>query len=280
MPQRTQILHNVLFSILFLSVLFSCKKKERKFLQNLKSTTKLVQQTVEKNKTSLKTIASKITVDFITGHFDPSTDSTFIQVSDKYADRHGMYMKKQAYDAFLKMWTAAKKDGINLEIRSAARNFDYQKGIWERKWTGETKLSTGENASKAYTKPEERALKILEYSSMPGTSRHHWGTDVDFNNFNNDWFEKGEGLKLFTWLENNASDFGFCRPYTQKDNKRPYGYNEEKWHWSYMPLSRAYTEFAQKELNNQNIKGFKGSDVASAIDVVNKYVLGINHSCK
>ena len=32
------------------------------------------------------------------------------------------------------MHAAAKKDGINLQIVSGTRNFEEQKGIWERKW--------------------------------------------------------------------------------------------------------------------------------------------------
>ncbi|NJK84501.1 MAG: M15 family metallopeptidase [Saprospiraceae bacterium] len=46
--------------------------------------------------------------------------------------------------------------------------------------------------------PQERALKILKYSSMPGTSRHHWGTDIDLNSFSNSYFEQGEGKKYMT----------------------------------------------------------------------------------
>lgn len=277
MIQKVQILHKLILFLLMTLVVFSCKEKAGNGQSRQQE---VVDQTVVLDKQNLPPKKSKITVDFITGHFNPATDSTFTHISEKYADRHGMYMKKEAYDSFINMWKAAKADGINLIIRSAARNFDYQKGIWERKWTGNTILSNGENASKVYSKPEDRALKILEYSSMPGTSRHHWGTDIDFNNFNNEWFEKGEGLKLFKWLEKYASDYGFCRPYTEKGDERPDGYNEEKWHWSYMPLSQAYTEFAKNELNNLNIKGFKGSEVANSIDVVNKYILGINHSCK
>lgn len=220
-----------------------------------------------------------ISVDFITGHFDPSKDSSFVLIPDKYSDRHGMYMKKEAFNAFKKMYDAAKEDNINLVVRSATRNFDYQKGIWERKWKGEAKLSNGENAMTAYEDENARALKILEYSSMPGTSRHHWGTDIDLNNFNNEWFESGEGLALFTWLENNAEKFGFCRPYTTLDKSRPFGYNEEKWHWSYTPLSDVYTSYASKYLKNKDIHGFAGSAVASKIDVVSKYVLGINQNC-
>jgi len=280
MIQKVQILHKPnLFLFLFVFC-FSCKPKETDIAVTTKLNTAITSEASVNKRENYNSFDPKITVDFITGHFNPATDSTFVQISEKYADRRGMYMKKQAFDSFIKMWADAKKDGVDLVIRSAARNFDYQKGIWERKWTGKTILSNGENAATVYSKPEERALKILEYSSMPGTSRHHWGTDIDFNNFNNEWFESGEGLKLFNWLEEHAADYGYCRPYTQKGENRPHGYNEEKWHWSYMPLSQAYTEFAKTELNNINIKGFKGSEVANSIDVINKYILGINHSCK
>jgi LAS superfamily LD-carboxypeptidase LdcB len=189
-------------------------------------------------------------------------------------------MKKEAYEAFKKMSDAAQKDGIQLVIRSAARNFDYQKTIWEKKWSGATILSNGKNALTEYPDLVIRAKTILEYSSMPGTSRHHWGTDIDFNSFNNQWFEKGKGLELFSWLEKNASSYGFCTPYTAKGKERPHGYNEEKWHWTYMPLSKIYTSYAEQYLKDNMISGFQGSKVAEQLNVVNHYVLGINKNCK
>lgn len=214
------------------------------------------------------------------GKFIPEEDQAFIHISEEYADRAGMYMRKEAYQSFLKMYEAAQQAGIDLQIRSAARNFDYQKGIWERKWTGETILSTGENAATAFPDSKDRALKILNYSSMPGTSRHHWGTDIDLNNFNNEWFETGKGLRLFQWLQAHAHEYGFCRPYTAKGAERPDGYNEEKWHWSYTPLSDELTDLAETYLKEKMITGFKGSEVAEELEVVKKYVLGINHSCR
>ena len=78
----------------------------------------------------------------------------------------------------------------------------------------------------------------------------------------------------------NAASFGFCQPYTEKGEDRPFGYNEEKWHWSYMPISRPLTWKAGKELKNEMISGFLGKEVAVEIDVVNKYVLGVNTDCK
>lgn len=218
-------------------------------------------------------------IDYICGRFVPAQHPGFVQIDSIHADRPGMYLRKDAYTAFISMYEAAKADGIQLQIRSATRNFDYQKGIWERKWTGETKLENNIDASVAYPDSTERALAILRYSSMPGTSRHHWGTDIDLNAFTNAWFESGEGLKIYTWLSINASRFGFCQPYTPKGPDRPTGYEEEKWHWSYTPISSRLTSFARQELKNDKITGFHGSSVAAKIDVVGNYVLGINELC-
>jgi len=259
-------------------ILISCQVKKDK--TQTQSVSDVVDSKVVAPDLPLKASQNEnVSLDFIMGKFNPSNDTSFVEISSQYADREGMFMKQEAFDAFKEMYNAALKDGIKLQIRSAARNFDYQKQIWEKKWTGKTILSNGENASTAYSNLASRAKKILEYSSMPGTSRHHWGTDIDFNSFDNAWFESGEGLKLFNWLESNASSFGFCRPYTAKNDLRPNGYNEEKWHWSYTPLSDIYTEFAKNNLDAKMITNFAGSGVTDEIDVVNNYVLGINQSC-
>lgn len=218
-------------------------------------------------------------LDYVMGKFDPASHPDFTLIDAAYADRNGLYMRKDAYQAFLRMHAAAKAAGHSLVIRSAARNFDYQKGIWERKWNGERRLSSGENAAEAYPDAEGRALAILKYSSMPGTSRHHWGTDIDLNAFNNDYFEKGEGGELYQWLTAHAAEFGFCQPYTPKDNERPHGYNEEKWHWSYLPVALPLTQLAKGGLRDSMISGFKGAEAAPGIQVVSRYVLGINQDC-
>ena len=219
----------------------------------------------------------EFTVDYIMGHFIPSSHPAFVQVDISHADREGLYLRKETYDAFIRMYEHAMKDGIKLQIRSATRNFNYQKGIWEAKWTGERLIEGGENLSQTTPDHKERALKILRYSSMPGTSRHHWGTDIDLNSFDNSWFEEGVGLDIYRWLTKHASEYGFCQPYSAG---RPHGYQEERWHWTYMPVSKKLTELAKQELKNEMIKGFHGSETAVKIDVVNKYVLGINEECK
>jgi len=212
------------------------------------------------------------------GKFNPESDSDFILVSHKYCNKN-IYLQKETYKSFKAMHNAAQQDGITLKILSGTRNFHSQKGIWERKWTGKTRLSDGTYASDI-SDLKNRALKILLYSSMPSTSRHHWGTDVDLNNLNNNYFEKGQGLKEYKWLTQNAAKFGFCQVYSDKQTENRSGYEMEKWHWSYLPIAKYYTKKYSKLIGYEAIVGFKGSSLAKKIEAIKKYVEGISSSCQ
>lgn len=216
-------------------------------------------------------------LDFLLGKFDPTTHQDFVAIEPQFANREGMWMQKQAYEAFLKMWKAAQAEEVNLTIVSAARNFDYQKGIWERKWFGKTLLNGSTDAT-TIDSLERRALAIMQYSAMPGASRHHWGTDIDLNALNNDYFTQGRGKEEFDWLVDNAINFGFCRPYTEKSAGRT-GYEEEKWHWSYLPLSRIMTKDAQVLFEDQLLSGFEGHHTAQKLQIKQNYILGISEAC-
>ncbi|MEM1320896.1 MAG: M15 family metallopeptidase [Bacteroidota bacterium] len=222
---------------------------------------------------------SSITLDYIMGKFDPARHKDFSKIEPRHASRTGMYLRNDAYAAFKEMYLAAKEEGIKLAILSATRNFASQKRIWEAKWNGNRLLDGGINAREAIPDPKARGLKILEWSSMPGSSRHHWGTDIDINALNNSYFTKGKGLEEYKWLQANAARFGFCQTYSPKGKERPYGYNEEKWHWSFLPYAKRLSDQAQLRLKDEMIKGFDGSEVASEIGIVKKYVLGINTAC-
>ncbi|MBP6185031.1 MAG: M15 family metallopeptidase [Saprospiraceae bacterium] len=219
------------------------------------------------------------TIDYLTGKFDPATHPDFVVIRPEHADRADRYMRADAYAAFCAMYEAALQDGVRLKIISAARNFDKQKEIWEGKWTGKTLVEGGVNLSHSVPDPVERAFRILRFSSMPGTSRHHWGTDIDLNHLENSWFSKGEGLKIYIWLERHASEYGFCQPYSPKGVNRKDGYEEEKWHWSWMPVSRPLTRLAEEQLKDTHIQGFKGDSTAITIGIVRRYILGIHPSC-
>lgn len=223
----------------------------------------------------------EFSVEYIMGKFDPAQHPDFVPVDPKYCDKPGYFLRKETYENFVKMHDAAMKDGINLNIISATRNFEKQKSIWEAKWTGARKIENGANAAKKYPDPKTRALKILEYSSMPGSSRHHWGTDVDLNDLDNYTFEQGPGKKVYDWMVKHAHEYGFCQPYSKKsaDGGRSTGYNEEKWHWSYMPIAKQLTDIAARTMTDDMIGGFKGAETAVKIGIVEKYVLGVNPDC-
>ena len=226
--------------------------------------------------------ATGFDLDYLMGKFDPAAHPDFIEIPARYADRAGRYLRKDALDAFLAMREAAAKDSVELKIVSAARNFANQKSIWEAKWTGERLVEEGENLAVTTPDPIARARRILRWSSMPGSSRHHWGTDIDLNNLNNAYFEGGKGLREYQWLTANAATFGFCQPYSPKggSGQRAFGYEEEKWHWSYLPVALPLTELAESQLRNELITGFKGAETAGEIDVKGKYVLGISGVCR
>lgn len=219
--------------------------------------------------------------DILLGRFDPAKSADFSKISATYGSGSGLgaYLHTECLEAFKKMYAAAKAEGVQLKIISATRNFYRQKQIWEAKWNGQRKVG-GKNLSTTIPDPAERATKILLYSSMPGTSRHHWGTDMDINQLENAYFEKGKGLKEYTWLVENAASFGFGQPYSAKGTERPDGYEEEKWHWSYLPIAKKYLKAYGHQINPEDILGFDGAEVAKDLKVIDRYVFGIAESCK
>ena len=219
-------------------------------------------------------VQKPIDKDYLLGQFDPSTDSRFIKLTSPLAKGSAVnrFLRKEAFEAFKKMASSAKKDGVNLFIVSAMRTFESQKKIWEDKWSGRVKVDGQDLSTVPYL--HERAQFILLYSSMPGTSRHHWGTDIDINETEDKYFETEEGKKVYQWLTTHGGEFGFCQPYTAKSTGRT-GYEEEKWHWSYMPLSKDLLQEYQKQLRYENITGFLGSEMAQPLQVIEAYVNGV-----
>ena len=139
-------------------------------------------------------------------------------------------LEVNTYKAFKKMEAAAKRDGIYLKIVSAYRGFERQKLIWNNKYEKFTNDFSFE--------PEKAISEIIRFSTVPGTSRHHWGTDIDIIDGNfpdeenvlvSEKFEK-DGLfyKVKNWLDNNSKNFGFYLTYPNYKNRK--GFEFETWH--------------------------------------------------
>lgn len=164
------------------------------------------------------------TLEQLTGRSDP----------ELYGE--GINLLKEAHDAFLEMKKAAYQDGIDIKVVSSYRSYERQRAIFERKYMAYTEEGM---------QPLDAIDKIVEYSTIPGTSRHHWGTDADLIDASKpstgdvlvpEKFEEGGPFADFkTWMDAHSEDYGFYLVYT--DNPRRRGFKYEPWHYSYAPLS-------------------------------------------
>lgn len=217
--------------------------------------------------------------EFLLGKTKASQNTIFTLVPTKYLlYKRNIYLEKNTFTAYEKMYSSALKSGIRLPLLSGFRSFWYQKMIWEKKWNGKRKVEGLD--LRTIKDPIKRAQKILKYSSMPGTSRHHWGTDIDIYSLENANFETTKGKEVYKWLQNNAFKYGFCQTYTAKDSLRPMGYEEEKWHWTFFPISEKLLKEYQNKINYSDISGFDGSSTAKELKVIETYVYSINQECK
>lgn len=159
--------------------------------------------------------------------------------------------------SFKAMQTAALQDGIEITIASGFRSFDRQAILWNNKAAGLTPVKDINNhpiASESLSKPALLEA-ILLYSAFPGTSRHHWGCDVDVYSKSQlapeqtlalepwEYQQGGPFYALSQWLNAHAQQFGFYLPYKQYQG----GVANEPWHLSYQPLAHTYQQHLTPE---------------------------------
>lgn len=221
--------------------------------------------------------------DELMGRFDPGSHADFEQAD-------GYQLRGEVAYAWERMQRAAAEAGVTLRIVSATRNFDGQAGIWNAKFRGTRNSDNPDGTTRVHNEedPTERAEGILDYSSMPGTSRHHWGTDIDINSTDPAaWEGDGPQVAAYTWLESNAESYGFCqtydaiagRPDSPEGATRTSGYEMEKWHWSYIPLASEMQAAYVDQIDYTDLTGFEGSEQAQELDVINTYVNSISPAC-
>ncbi len=191
---------------------------------------------------------------------------------------------------FLNLRRAALAAGFDLTPASSFRDFARQLAIWNAKYSGTLPIydASGRALEAARLTPPERITAILQWSALPGASRHHWGTDLDLI----DRKAAGEGYRVqltteeFTapgpfaplaqWLEINAPRFGFFRPYRGVLS----GVRPEPWHFSFAPVAeparRALSAGVLREaLNAAGLLG--GEYVLERLDELHaRYVAGID----
>lgn len=121
-----------------------------------------------------------------------------------------------AYEKFVQMSNAAKKEGLTIKTLSAYRTEDYQRGLYN---------NSLRNNGKAYAE---------KYSARPGYSEHQTGLAVDINSVRGAFETTAE----FRWLQKHAHEYGFILRY-QKGKEWITGYAYEPWHYRYVGLDAA-----------------------------------------
>lgn len=154
----------------------------------------------------------------------------------------------EAAQAWLGLQAAALAEGLHLQAVSGFRDFARQLAIWNGKCRGERPLldAIGEPLDALCLAPAQRVAAVLEWSALPGASRHHWGSDLDVIDLAAlpagqspqllpaEYADGGVFARLGRWLDSGAAeDFGFFRPYAADRG----GVRPEPWHLSWAPLA-------------------------------------------
>ncbi len=222
----------------------------------------------EESTSSFTVPARYLTKEYLLGKINQRQDSDFMNVLPEHTP-YKVHLLRETYEAFIKMYEAAKKEGVELRIISAARTYDDQCNHWNAKWK---KLSSKDELDTDLKK----TLYLLNYCALPGISRHHWGTEIDLNSLQLAYFETKTGKKVYEWLQKNANSFGFYQPYTPRDApNREKGFCEEKWHWSYRPLSGAFLVKYKELITANDITGFAGDNTVKNLNL-DEWINSIN----
>lgn len=171
---------------------------------------------------------------------------------------------EKVLEPLVQLAAGAQKAGFQLVVCSGFRSFSRQLEIWNGKVTGKLPVldDKGQALQRSGLSNEELIHAILRWSALPGTSRHHWGTDFDVI----DGAGLKEGMKvqlipeefegsgpfseLHQWLDEHMEELGFFRPYEIDLG----GVSPERWHLSYAPLANSFLSQLSEELVEKTLK--------------------------
>lgn len=152
-----------------------------------------------------------------------------VKVNSKYKD--GVMLSKVAYDNYLKLQEYLLTLGINIDIESGYRDYNYQEKLYNK-----LVLERGYNY----------AFKSV---AKPGHSEHQTGLAIDFCIYKDDKFYieyELESLEELKKIHNICYLYGFILRYP-KNKEDITGYNYEPWHLRYVGKKIA------KEIYDRNI---------------------------
>ncbi|MFK3858455.1 M15 family metallopeptidase [Pseudoalteromonas rhizosphaerae] len=199
-------------------------------------------------------------------------------------------LHKDIIDDFMQLQNAARDAGFALTIASSFRNFERQALIWNAKFNGHRPVLNKQQqpVDLASMTDIEKCHAIMLYSALPGSSRHHFGTDLDiFDKASvsddyqlqlepHEYQDNGPFAALTKWLDSHLEKYGFYRPY-QHDLG---GVAPEPWHISHIVQSdilqqhQSLTVLADT-INNSQLAG-KAAILANLPQLYQRYVLNVS----
>ena len=193
---------------------------------------------------------------------------------------NGFNLREEVSRAFRAMHDHAHEDGVEIHVYSGYRSFQRQLEIWNRKYR---------DFSCSSSSPEDVIRKIVASSAIPGTSRHHWGTDLDLIDALPErpqrplsakhFLDGGAYHRLYEWLQQHAGDYGFHEVYTNDHDRS--GFEHEPWQWSFAELSipllaRHHALPLHEKLPLQDLEGKEWLTRSFLDDYQRKWGLGVN----
>lgn len=151
----------------------------------------------------------------------------------------------------------ASSQGFTLKVASGYRDFKRQCHIWNGKVAGSRPLldMNEQLLDPKELSPKDLVFAILRWSALPGTSRHHWGTDFDIYE-ETALQEKRLELSVaetevggvfhdfYCWLDQYLlKQTVFIRPYRYDTG----GVSPEPWHLSFSPLAREFSTMLTRD---------------------------------
>jgi D-alanyl-D-alanine carboxypeptidase len=149
----------------------------------------------------------------------------------------GHVLQDQAMAAWRDLQSAARGEGVRLELVSSYRSVDRQRQIFLNELRNASVHSTGREYTTgeiASGKADDSIDRALRYSSIPGFSKHHSGYTIDIADPSEGYaFTEFEQTQGFAWISAhnylNAKRFGFIPSYPAGAAKQ--GPEPEPWEY-------------------------------------------------
>ncbi len=159
--------------------------------------------------------------------YDTKVREYLVEIDDEYRNNdYVTQIHRDVYPYITAMVAAAQAEGVDLQVWSPFRSYAIQNDLFQKQVN-----RVGGDEAKAAT-----------VVARPGTSEHNTGLCADFN-MASDAFES---TPMYTWMCENAEDYGFILRYP-KEKQNITGVIYESWHWRFVGINNA------KEINKLGV---------------------------